>query len=399
MRHCTIAIGTSLFLLLLTGCAPESTDSSAEKSVQGVTDDEILFGSHTDLTGPIAFYGADSINGARMRFEEANEKGGVHGRQIRFVVEDTRYEVPNTIRAVDKLINLDKIFAMYLALGTPNNLAVMDDLFDAGIPNLFPITGSVQMAEPYMKLQFTQRGIYYYEMVAALKYFVEERGRTTPCVAHVDNDFGKETLDAAKDQASEMGLSIAAVTAHKSTETEFTASVLRLRDAGCDLVLMGTVAIDTIGILTIAKEIGWEDVDFVGTNAGAPSAIAELESGAGEGYFAFNHTLRVYPDTETNQEAVDWFNRYTETYGHEPDATGMEGYRGADLIVIALEKAGRELTREKFVEGLESIGEYTDIFGNTLHFSPENHNGVKQTVLAVIENGRWVPSNESISIN
>lgn len=399
MRKSLLAIATSLVVLLIVGCAPQATDSSGGASVQGVTDDEVLFGSHTDLTGPIAFYGADSINGARMRFEEANEKGGVHGRKIRFVVEDTRYEVPNTIRAVDKLVNLDKIFAMYLALGTPNNLAVMDDLFDAGIPNLFPITGSVQMAEPYMKLMFTQRGIYYYETRAALKYFVEKKGRSVPCVAHVDNDFGKEILDGTEDQAAEMDLKIAAVTAHKSTETEFTASVLRLRDAGCDLVLMGTVATDTIGILTIAKEIGWEDVDFVGTNAGAPSVIAELESGAGEGYYAFIHSLRIYPDTETNQEAVDWFNRYTETYGHEPDVTGMEGYRGADLIVIALEKAGRDLTREKFVEALESIGEYKDIFGYTLHFSPENHNGAKEAVLGVIENGRWVASDESISIN
>ncbi|MXW54714.1 MAG: ABC transporter substrate-binding protein [Gammaproteobacteria bacterium] len=399
MRKSALAIATTLVMLLIVGCAPQSTSSSTGKSVQGVTDDEILFGSHTDLTGPIAFYGADSVNGARMRFEEANEKGGVHGREIRFVVEDTRYEVPNTIRAVDKLINLDKIFAMYLALGTPNNLAVMDDLFDAGIPNLFPITGSVQMAEPYMKLMFTQRGIYYYEIRAALRYFVENKGRSTPCVAHVDNDFGKEILDGAEDQAAEMELEIAAVTAHKSTETEFTASVLRLRDAGCDLVLMGTVATDTIGILTIAKEIGWEDVDFVGSNAGAPSVIAELESGVGEGYYAFIHSLRIYPDTETNQEAVDWFNRYTEIYGHEPDVTGMEGYRGADLIVIALEKAGRDLTREKFVEALESIGEYKDIFGYTLHFSPENHNGVKESVLGVIENGRWVASDESILIN
>lgn len=402
------AIGASFLVLLIFGCAPdprpEEDESSTSKSVQpdavqGVTEDEILIGSHTDLTGPIAFYGADSINGARMRFEEENDQGGVHGRTIRLIVEDTVYQVPNTLRAVDKLLNLDKVFAMYLALGTPNNLAVMDDLFDANVPNLFPLTGSIQMAEPHMKLMFTQRGIYYYEMRAALSYFMEERDRTTPCVAHVDNDFGKEILDAANDQAEKMGVSIAAVTAHKSTETEFTASVLRLRDADCDLVLMGTVATDTIGILSISKEIGWEDVDFVGTNAGAASVIAELESGAGEGYYAFNHALRIYPDTSTNDKAVAWFNKYTEKFGHEPDVTAMEGYRGADLIIIALQKAGRDLTVEKFAEGLESIGEYEDIFGYRLEFSPENHNGVKHTVLGVVENGRWVLSDESIAIN
>lgn len=385
--------------LAVLGCSPDPSDSSGTSGVQGVSDDEILIGSHTDLSGPIAFYGRDSINGALMRFEEANEAGGVHGRTIRFIYEDTAYQVPNSIRAADKLINFDKIFAMYLALGTPNNLAVMDDQFKAGIPNLFPITGSIQMAEPYHKLMFTQRGIYYDEIRAAVKYFVEVKGRTTPCVAHVDNDFGHEILLGAEDQAEEMGLELAAVTAHKSTETEFTASVLRLRDAGCDLVLMGTVATDTIGILSMAKEFGWEDVDFVGSNAGAPSAIAELESGAGEGYYAFLHSLRIYPDTSDNEEAVAWYRRYTEKFGTEPDVTGMEGYRGADLIVIALEAAGRDLTTDKFIEALENIGEYSDMFGYKLEFSPENHNGVKETVLGRIQNGRWVESDQRIPLN
>lgn len=381
------------------GCSPDGSDSSDSNAVRGVSDDEIVIGSHTDLSGPIAFYGRDSMNGASMRFEEANEAGGVHGRQIRFIYEDTAYQVPNSIRAADKLINYDKIFAMYMALGTPNNLAVIDDLFKAGVPNLFPLTGSIQMAEPFQKLMFTQRGIYYYEMRAGLKYFVENKGRTTPCVAHVDNDFGHEILQGAEAQAEEMGLELAAVTAHKSTETEFTASVLRLRDAGCDLVLMGTVATDTIGILSMAKEFGWEDVDFVGTNAGGASAIAELESGAGEGYYAFNHTLRIYPDTSDNEEAVAWFSKYKEKFGTDPDVSGMEGYRGADLIVIALEKAGRDLTTEKFIAAMESIGEYTDIFGYKLEFSAENHNGVKETVLGQVQNGRWVESDQRITVN
>ncbi len=411
----SLALMAMGFCLLLSGCNRGSSDSdetgdsagqaSSSSQEVGVSDDEIVFGTHTDLTGPIAFYGADSVNGARMRFDEANEAGGVHGRKIRFVVEDTRYEVPNSIRAADKLINLDKIFAMYLALGTPNNLAVMQDQFEAGIPNLFPITGSIKMAEAdegfeqYERLMFSQRGIYYYETRAAVRYFTETQNRTTPCVAHVDNDFGHEILVGAEDEAEALELEIAAVTAHRSTETEFTASVLRLRDAGCDLVLMGTVATDTIGILSMAKEIGWEDVDFVGSNAGASFAVAEQESGAGEGYFAFSHMSRIYPDTSENETAVEWFNRYVERFGKTPDATGMEGYRGADLIVIALEKAGRDLTREKFVAALETIGEYDDIFGYKLQFSPDNHNGVKEIVLMQVQNGRWVEMPERVMVN
>ena len=388
----------TVILILMYGCGG-TNDGSGSDSVRGVSDDEVVFGAHTDLTGPIGLYGIDSVNGVRMRFDEVNETGGVHGRTLRFIVEDSVYDVTNSLRAADKLINLDKIFAMLLAMGTPNNLAVMQDQFSAGVPNLFPLTGSIQMAEPFHELMFTQRGIYYYEMRAALKHFVNEMGRETPCVSHMDNDFGHEIRRAVEDQAQEMGIEVAAITAHKTTETEFTASVLRLRDAGCDVVLMGTVATDTIGILSLVQEIGWEDVDFVGSNAGAASAIAELESGAGEGYYAFGHMVRVYPDEPKNDEALAWFNRYEERFNMTPDATAMEGYRGADLVIKALEISGRDLTVEKFIAALESIGTYTDIFGYTLEFSPENHNGVREVILSQALGGKWVEVGQRIRIN
>src|SRR5215470_12135346 len=77
----------------------------------GVTDSEIVLGSHTALSGPVSAWGIGSTEGTRMRFDEANEKG-VHGRQIKFVVEDNQYQVPRAVQAANKLINNDKIFAM-----------------------------------------------------------------------------------------------------------------------------------------------------------------------------------------------------------------------------------------------------------------------------------------------
>ncbi|MYG13642.1 MAG: ABC transporter substrate-binding protein, partial [Gammaproteobacteria bacterium] len=86
---------------------------------------------------------------ARLRFDLANAEGGVHGRLIRFVVEDTNYQLPKAIQAANKLINRDDIFAMLLAVGTPMNNAIMPQQFEAGVPNLFPISGGRQMVEPF----------------------------------------------------------------------------------------------------------------------------------------------------------------------------------------------------------------------------------------------------------
>ena len=396
------------FAAALAGCGPtESTEEEAPAEappvaeavqVDGVTDTEVVFGTHTDLSGAIAIWGVGVLNGARMRFDEVNEAGGVHGRTIRYIAEDTQYQLPRAIQAANKLIHRDKIFAMLMAVGTPTNNAVMEEQFEAGVPNVFPGSGARSMVEPFQKLMFSQHGTYYDEIRAAVKYFAEKEGRTTPCVMYLNNEYGLEIVEGAQDQAAEMGLEVAEMAAHKITDTEFTAPAIRLRNAGCDLVLMGSVHRDTILILEAARKIGWEDVAFVGNNAAYGQIIADTESGAGEGYYAFVHMAKIYEDDESlTQVERDWMRRYRERYGEEAGLPAMEGYRGADLVAVALERAGRDLTREKFIAAMESIDDYTDIFGYKIVFGPDDHKGTSESALSVVRNGRWVTLDTSIT--
>ena len=381
--------------LLLAACSGEERRDGAAVATRGVTDDEIVLGTYTDVSGPIAIWGVGAVNGARMRFDEANEAGGVHGRRIRFVVEDTSYQVPRAIQAANKLINRDKILAMILAVGTPTNNAVMPQQFEQGVPNLFPVTGARAMAEPFHPMKFTQHGIYYDEVRAAIRYFVEREGKKAVCAIYHDTDYGLEIRDAVRDQTRDMGLEIAAEAAHKPTESEFTAAVLRLRNAGCDLVLMGTVHRDTILVLDTARKMGWKDVAWVGNNAAYGQVIADQESG--EGYYAFVHMARLYPDDEKSPEVQAWWDRYVALYDVEPGLPAMEGYRGADLVVEALNNAGRALTVESLLRGVEAITDYTDIFGYRVSFSADNHKGASESVLSQVRDGRWVVLEQSIS--
>ena len=383
---CTNAILIMLSALLLIACG--DTGNPAAPAQEGVTDTEIILGSHSDLSGPVAIWGVGSINGARMRFEEANEAGGVHGRQIRFIVEDTGYQIPRAIQAANKLINRDRVFAMVLNLGTPTNNAVLTQQLKAGIPNMFPLTGARSMVEPYHDLKFAQRGIYYDEIRAGVKYFLEEGGKKEPCVIYQDTDYGQEILEGAEDQLQEMNRELVGVSAHKPTESEFTASIIRLRNAGCDVVFMGTIHRDTILILETARKMNF-DVTFVGNNAAYGQVIAEQESGSGEGYHAFVHMAKLYRDDNLDERVLDWWNRYEARFGQEPGIPAMEGYRAGDLVVTALESAGPDLTREKFLTAVESITDYRDIFGYRIQFGPDNHKGVSESVLSVVENGRW----------
>jgi len=392
MRLIVKVISALSLATLLAACGSSETQVAQNR---GVTDTEIVLGVATDLSGATAIWGVGATNGSRMRFEEENSSGGVHGRQIRYVVEDTSYQVPKAISAANKLINRDNVLATVLSVGTPLNNAVMPRLFEANVPNLFPISGGRQMVEPFHPLKFTQRGIYYDEVRASVRYFVEEKGKTTPCVIYQDTDYGSEILAGAEDQAAAMGISLAAVSSHKPTESEFTAAILRLKNANCDLVLMGTVHRDTILVLDAARKMGWEGVAWVGNNAAYAQVIADQESG--QGYYSFVHMARLYADDDMTPAVRAWWDSYVALYNAEPGLAAMEGYRAADLTVLALERAGRDLTTEGLVAALESITDYTDLFGYRISFGPDKHSGATESVLSQVQNGRWVKLEQAIT--
>ena len=389
-------------IVFAAGCGTETTETTAGEEAApatpageaaaevGVSDDEVVLGTHADLTGPVSIWGNGIVNGARMRFDEANEAGGVHGRQIRFVVEDSQYQIQRAISAANKLINRDRIFAMVGAVGTQTNVAVMATPDAADVPNLFPSTGARAMVEPFQKNVISHMGLYYEEIRAGVKHFVETLGKEKPCVIYHDTEYGAEIYEGAQDQAKEMGIAIVETAAHRPTDVEFTASVLRLREAGCDLVMVGLVHSDTIRVLETAKKIGWEDVAWVGNEAAYGRVIADQKSGSGEGYYAFGPIALLYEDDDLAPPVRAWFDGYKERYGEVPGLPSMVGYRAADLTVRGLEIAGRELTREKMIAALESLSEYTDIFGNRLTFGPDDHRGVDHSTLSQVQGGRWV---------
>jgi len=90
---------------------------------RGVTDTEILVGTITDLSGVTAVQGVNNANAVRLAFDEVNEKGGINGRKIHYIVEDSQYQVPRAVQAINKLINNDGVFMTIEDGGTPMNNA------------------------------------------------------------------------------------------------------------------------------------------------------------------------------------------------------------------------------------------------------------------------------------
>ena len=364
--------------------------ATAQKDTRGVTASEIVLGMHTDLSGPAATYGVSSSNAVKMRFDEVNAKGGIHGRKIRLVVEDTQYQVPRAVQAGTKLINRDRIFAMVAPLGTPMNNALFKDQFEAGVPNLFPLSAARSMYEPFHRLKFYGAASYVDQIRAGIQYFVTKKGKKALCAMYQDTDFGKEVLDGVQQQAGKLKIKLVETATHKPTDQDFTAQITKLKGAGCDLVALGTIVRDSIVPYATARKIGWTDVDFLGSAATYDLFVAAAQGGVTEGLHAMGLTDMPYRDT-LSPTAQGWFDRYKERYKADPNIGAVYGHVAADLTVVGLERAGKDLTTDSLVKGLESIKGYRDIFnGPEASFGPDRRQGANSSFLAVVKGGRWV---------
>ena len=141
----------------------------------GVTDTEIVIGTVTDLSGVTAIQGVNNANAIRLLFDETNAKGGINGRKIRYIVEDSQYQVPRAVQAMNKLLNNDKVFMTLQDGGTPMNNATWPMAIEKDTPKLLPLTAARSMYEPFHRLKFSQTSSYVDQMRAGTKYFPQSR--------------------------------------------------------------------------------------------------------------------------------------------------------------------------------------------------------------------------------
>jgi branched-chain amino acid transport system substrate-binding protein len=353
----------------------------------GVSDTEIIVGTHTALSGPVSAWGVGSTEGMRMRIDEANEKG-IHGRKIRLIVEDHGYAVPRAVQAANKLINNDKIFVMLGALGTPHNNAAFAEQLPKGVPNLFPFTAARSMVEPHHPLKFQTLSSYYDQVRAATKYFVE-KGKSKLCTMYMDTDFGHEIRDGVRDQAKALKIEVVTEASFGPTDSDFTGQVGKLKSAGCDLVVMGSIIKETIQTIATARKGGWTDVTFVGQAASYDPIVAGAPGGITDGFYSATGQPFAYPDSSPEVKA--WSDKFKAKTGRDANTAAQYGYGSADIVVMALQATGKDLTRAKFLAALESIKDLkpTIFPGPTITFGPQRHQGTTATFLAKVEGGRW----------
>ena len=302
---------------------------AATAQTQGVSDDEVLIGTNSDLSGPFAGFGAPAVRAANLYFDAINASGGVHGRKIRLIVEDHGYQLPRAMTGFNKLLNSDRVFAMFLTTGTPMNVALFPLLEGRGVPNIAPLSVGRQLLDPPAPYKYASVSSYYDQIRAGVSYLVKNEGAANICAMYIPSDFGQEIAEGAKDISSELGLNFASETTHRPDEQDFVGSLTKLRADGCDTIAIALGLRQVITAVATAKKIGWTDVSFMGSSAAFHTAVARVPGGVTEGMYASAGWSDIVARMD-NPTLAEWVASFQEATGEVPPTGALLGRSAAE---------------------------------------------------------------------
>jgi branched-chain amino acid transport system substrate-binding protein len=381
--------------LALAALALTATVSIAAEQ-QGVTKTEILVGSIQDLSGPLAGYGKQLRNGMQLRAEEANEQGGIHGRRIKLVVEDDGYDPKKSVLAAQKLVNQEKIFIMAGHLGTAQNLAAMPVQFEKNVVNFFPLTAAREMYEPLHRLKYSFAAPYFDQIRITLPKMVKDKNVKKVCTIYQDDDFGLEVQRGTEAGLKAAGMELTEKTSFKRGSTDFSSQVAKMKAAGCELVVLGTIIRETIGTIGESRKTGFNPI-FLASSAAYTDLIHKLGGKAMDGLFATMTVANPYLD-DASPGIRFWAAKYKTKFNEDPAVFSAYGYLVMDSFIAAAQKTGPNLTSDNFVKTMDSMSFSDQLFGS----APSSYTATKRlgsdaSRMSQIQDGKWKVVSEYVS--
>ena len=374
------------FRTLIAAAALAAT--GAAYAQQGVSKTEIVLGSIQDLSGPIAGFGKQVRLGMMLAVDELNELGGVNGRKIKLLVEDSAYDPKKAVLAAQKLVNQDKIFAMVAHIGTAQNMAAMPVQFEKNVVNFLPVTAAREMYEPTHKLKYAFAATYYDQMRNAVPKLVKEKGAKKVCAMYQDDEFGLEVLRGAEAGLKAINVEMAEKTSYKRGATDFSSQMAKLQSSNCDFVVMGTIIRETIGGIATARKLGFSPT-FIGSSAAYTDLIHKLGGKAMDGFYATHTAQHPYLDG-ASQQIMFWASKYKTKFNEDPTVFSVYGYTIINTFAAAASKAGQNLTTDSFVKSMDSLSVPADIFGSPAsNWTATKRLGNDKSRMSQLQDGRW----------
>jgi ABC-type branched-subunit amino acid transport system substrate-binding protein len=372
---------TRLLTLLALGIA-----LPAAAQTPGVTANTVLLGQSAAFSGPAAQLGIQMNAGAMAYFDYVNKLGGVHGRTILLKTRDDRYEGTLAAENTRKLIEEDKVFALFAYVGTPTSAAALPIFTEAKVPFVGPFTGAELLRNPLNRYVFNVRASYYDETEKIVEQLVST-GIHKIAVFYQNDSYGKAGLTGVQIAMKKRGLAIAATGTVERNTIDVGAAVKAINAVQPDAVVMISAYTSIAEFVRQMKKAGsaaqFHNVSFVGSKALA-NALGK------EGYGVVISQVVPFP-WNPGVRVVNEYQRILKAAGNTDYNFGsLEGFLAAKVMVEGLRRAGRDLTRERLIAALESM-DNVDLGGFVVSFSRTSHAGSDYVELTMIgRDGKFV---------
>jgi len=357
-----------------------------KRSVPGVTNNEIVFGSSLALGGHASYLGTETLHGALSYINHINEHGGIHGRRIRVIAYDDGYDPARCVENTLRFIHDHKVFGLFSYVGTPTSLSIIEVVEREKIPLLGLFTGAHLLREPTNRYIINVRASYYEETAAAVSYLVETLHLERIAVFYQRDAYGLDGLRGTEIALKRYGLAPVGKGSYLRGTLRVEKALQTIMESHAQAIVM----IGTYGpcakFIRLAKDLAFEplflNVSFVGANE-----LAKKLGKDGEGVII----TQVVPPPEERvllPAAKDYARLLSKYYPDDvPNFVGFEGFINALILIEGLRRAGREITREKFIEAIEGLERYFVGIGAGVSFGPDDHQGLNQVYFTEIKAG------------
>lgn len=365
-------------------------DGAKAQTTTGVTEKEIVIGSCGALEGPSSFLGRETVAGAEAYFRYVNDEGGINGRKLRLVSADDSYDPTKTEACWEKL-TAQKVFALGFFVGTPTAVKYVPLAESHQIPLVGLFTGAQTLYTPLRRWVINVRASYFDETREQVDGLWKTLHYRKIGVIYPDDAFGGAVLEGVQTALKANGAEPVATASYVRQSNAPASAIDKVRAANPDAVVVVGPSNTVVPILKAAHAKGWKPlfvtVSFVGTDELIQEAGAEAEG--------MVVTQVVPPYYLTDLKTVALYRRSMSKYmpSSKPNFVSLEGFVDAMVLAEGLKRAGKELTREGLIRGIESIHDFDIGLGPELKldYSAKDHKGFDHVIPTVVRGGRAVP--------
>jgi branched-chain amino acid transport system substrate-binding protein len=340
--------------------------------------EEIRIGFTVPITGASAAEGAYFIKAIKFALKQINQAGGVKGKKINLIMEDTQSSNPGALAALQKCVEQDKVLALVGPVKSTQIMAMSDAIKSYAIPTMIGGTNAslTRKGNPWL---FRVRPDDSIAAAAMVKYIKEDLKFAKVGILHDTDAFGTGGADLVEQYTKENGLTLVKREKYTTKDKDFTAQLLSLKNAGAQImVVYGTNPEDVAIIQRQYRQLG-SPFKYIGSPSSAGRDCLNLSKEAAEGLLAI---IDFVPgQSETSRKYAE---DYRKEYKEEFDANSIWAYDGLNILVNAIRKAGED--RNKIREALLATKGYKGVLG-TFSFTP-NGDGLSEVSVVQIKGGK-----------